>query len=105
MAPVDLSKGEYLRLSVGGTEKTLSGTLPGIDGLNWAALGNPAIYHNYGTGTVTVHLEKGTNVITLAAAHKTIGINIDKIVITSPQVITFTATDNSSRVPAPNPQA
>ncbi len=102
MSPVDLSKNEYLKLSVGGVDQALSGTLPGIDGLNWSAL-NPSLYHNYGTGTVKVHLEKGANTITLSSVHKTIGINIDKLVVNSPVEVTFTPTDNSSRVPQPNP--
>lgn len=103
-SPVDLSKNEYVKLSVNGTQVALTGTLPGMEGLLWESMSNPAIYANYGTGTVTIHLNKGTNVITLAAVKKEMGINIDKIVISSSVNLTYTPVDNSSRIPQQQPQ-
>lgn len=96
---VDLSQNEYVKLSVNGTDAQLTGTLPGLEGLNWESIRNPAVYANYGTGTVKVHLTKGENVITLSAVKKDSGINIDKIVISSPVALTYTPADNSARAP------
>ncbi len=101
--PVDMSKNEYVKLTVNNVDATLNGTLPGINDLNWAALGSPAIYRNFGTATVSVHLNKGENTIVLASTHKQQGINIDKIVITSDVALTYTPTDNSDRVQAQQP--
>lgn len=101
---VDLSKNEYVKLSVNSTEVVLNGMLPGLTGLNWSSTSNPSVYANYGTGTVTVHLKKGENVITLAAVKKEMGINIDKIVISAPVNLTYTPVDNSSRIPQQQPQ-
>lgn len=101
---VDLSKNEYVKLSVNSTEVVLNGMLPGLTGLNWSSTSNPSVYANYGTGTVTVHLKKGENVITLAAVNKGMGINIDKIVISSSVNLTYTPVDNSSRIPQQQPQ-
>ena len=101
---VDLSENEYVKLSVNGSDLQLTGTLPGLEGLDWTSMSNPSIYANYGTGTVKVHLKKGVNVITLSAVRKDMGINIDKIVISAPVTLSYTPVDNSSRVPQQQPQ-
>lgn len=77
---VDLSLNEYVKLTVNNEETALTGTLPGLTGLNWQS--DPSVYKNFGTGaTSTVHLNAGENTIVLAAMSKDGGLNIDKIVI------------------------
>ncbi len=77
---VDLSLNEYVKLTVNNAETALTGTLPGLTGLNWQS--DPSVYKNFGTGaTSTVHLNAGENTIVLAAMSKDGGLNIDKIVI------------------------
>lgn len=99
---VDLSLNEYVKLTVNNEDKALTGTLPGLEGLTWQS--DPSIYKNFGTGTATVHLNKGENTIVLAAMNSQGGLNIDKIVISGTTVqLSYIPTDNSARIPAPTP--
>ncbi len=96
----DLSKGEHATLAVNGTNVALAGILPGLnltgltpDDMGWIY---SAPLKNFGTGTANIHLVAGENTIVLTAAK---GFNLDKITITADATLTWTETDNSSRVP------
>lgn len=116
MTEIDLSKNEYVKLFLNDEEKTLSGILPGLTKEQlkgetvtewWGSYFNldGSNYHNYGTGTVTVRLKKGKNVIKLATQNDNGGINVDKLTVTGTTVKTYYAlTDNSSRIPQQQPQ-
>ena len=97
---VDLSKGEHATLSVNGTNVALAGILPGLSltGIGWGDMGwiYNAPLKNFGTGTAVIHLNEGENTIVLTAAK---GFNLDKIAIKADATLTWTETDNSSRVP------
>ncbi len=96
----DLSKGEHATLAVNGTNVALAGILPGLSltGIGWGDMGwiYSAPLKNFGTGTAVIHLNEGENTIVLTAAK---GFNLDKIVIKADATLTWTETDNSSRVP------
>ena len=97
---VDLSKGEHATLSVNGTNVALTGILPGLNLTGLTADDMSWVYNaplkNFGTGTANIHLKAGENTIVLTAAK---GFNLDKIVINADATLTWTETDNSSRVP------
>lgn len=97
VSSVDLSKNEYLKVKVNSDYVTLNGVLPSTAiAQDWSNAAEA--YHNFGTATVTVHLNAGENVIVLEGANASAGVNIDKVVLSSPYEITYVATDNSSRV-------
>lgn len=98
---IDLSKGEHATLSVNGTNVALAGKLPGLSltGVGWADMGwiYNAPLKNFGTGTASIHLNAGENIIVLTA---TKGFNLDKITIDAGDaVLSYVPTDNSSRAP------
>lgn len=105
LVEVDLSQNTYLKLVAGGADVALTGTLPGITGLDQTTINTPESYRNFGTGTATVHLNAGENVIEIVTTNQQGGLNVDKIVISGTTVkLSYVPVDNSSRVPAQNPQ-
>lgn len=107
---MDMSSGEYCTLTVNDTEVSFTGTLPGIAeqtfadmmGIFGTAYG--PMMNNYGTVTAKIHLKKGENKIVLTSLGynedgTNFGLNVDKITINAASELTWTAEDNTDRVP------
>lgn len=111
MTAIDLSQGAYVKLYVNGEEKTLTGTLPGLTqeqlkgetvSSQWGSYfqADASNYHNYGEGTVTVHLNKGKNTVKLATQSESGGVNVDKLTVSGTEVkLSYVPVDNSDRIP------
>ena len=80
------ASGSVYKLSVNGTEYSMTGKLPGTEELN---MEDPAVWRNMGTVTANIKLVKGENkvVFEIAGALEgafSSGVNVDKIVISAP---------------------
>ena len=99
MNEVDLSEGQFFKLSVNGTDVDLEGTLPGLEEFPDGIEEN-SYWYNFGTGTATIHLVKGENVIVLYAGEgaTSSGVNLDNFSIKCDAKLTWEPTDNSDRL-------
>lgn len=106
---MDMSSGEYCTLTVNDTEVALTGVLPGLEFTPAADFSNfmdfyGSYMNNYKTVTANIHLKKGENKIVLTSlgyndGTVSYGINVDKITINAASELTWTAEDNTDRVP------
>lgn len=83
-----------------GTAITLSGTLPGLEGID---MSDTTVWKNVGSLTGKIHLVKGENKIVLKLdgmpeGAMSGGLNVDKLVIKASGNLTFEKTDNSDKV-------
>lgn len=96
MKEIDLSEGDVLSVTNNGDEVALTGILPSTPNSSFT---NAACYHHFGEAKGSIKLKKGENVILLTIVGQ-MGVNVDKITINAASNLTFTKTDNSSRLPS-----
>lgn len=94
--PVEFTAGSQpVTLVVNGTQITLNGTVTGIESISETAKQDYTYYANYvGTVTAKIQLKAGTNTIVIKAPAAEAKLNIDKVVIKSPVVLSYTPVNN-----------
>ena len=92
---IDLGTPGAPALSVNGAAVTLTGTLPGLNGLSQDDMQNGVAYHHFAEVEITINIVAGENTVVLTSGSK--GCNVDKIMITTDAQLTFTRTNNLQR--------
>lgn len=94
--PVEFTaESQPVTLVVNGTQITLNGTVTGIESISETAKKDYTYYANYvGTVTAKIQLKAGTNTVVIKAPAAEAKLNIDKVVIKSPVVLSYTPVNN-----------
>lgn len=92
---IELGKDGAPTLAVNGAAVSLTGTLPGLNGLSQDDMQNGVAYHHFAEVEITINIVAGENTVVLTSGSK--GCNVDKIMITTDAQLTFTRTNNLQR--------